>query len=122
MAEQAAAPPTLPPIDNLRGAGWMIFSSAFFAMSYSASKYVAAVVPPPEVAFFRCLFGLTVIAPFVVRQGFSVFRTKSPGVHLTRTVCATLSLNLTYYALAHLPLATAISLSFTRPLFMILIA
>ena len=110
------------PIDNLRGAGWMIFSSAFFAMSYSASKYVADVVPPPEVAFFRCLFGLTVIAPFVVRQGFSVFHTKSPGVHLTRTVCAAISLNLTYYALANLPLATAISLSFTRPLFMILIA
>jgi drug/metabolite transporter (DMT)-like permease len=110
------------PIDNARAAVWMIGSSACFATSYALTKFVAADLPAPEIVFFRCLFGMVVIAPFVMRQGLAVYRTKRPGMHLIRSVCATLSLNLTYYAMVQLPLATAISLSFSRPLWMILIA
>jgi drug/metabolite transporter (DMT)-like permease len=120
MAE--TAPPTPPPIDNLRGARWMVLSSFCFALSYATSKYLSASLPTLEIAFFRCLFGLTVIVPFFVRQGFGVYRTRHPGAHLIRIGCASASLILSYDGLGHLPLATAISLMFTRPLFMIVIA
>ncbi|MDX2223378.1 MAG: DMT family transporter, partial [Rhodospirillaceae bacterium] len=120
MSPSAHASPAI--TDNLRGAAWMLASAVVFSFVSLAIKAVGQGLPSPEVVFFRCLFGLVVIAPFVVRHGWAVYRTARPGLHVMRLVCATIGMNAGFYATANLELATAISLSYTRPLFMIVIA
>ena len=111
----------LPPIDNKRGAMWMFAASICFSVMIIMVKRLGTDFAAPEIAFFRCLLGLAFIVPFVARQGFAVFRTRSPGKHLIRVLCAVVGINLSFYAATHLPIATATSLNFTRPLFMIIL-
>lgn len=116
------APDAVTGTDNLRGAMWMLLSSFSFAAGAVAIKAVGNDLPTVEVVFFRCLFGLTVVVPFVIRYGFSVFRTQRPDLHVVRVICAAIGMNCGFYAMANLDLATAVSLSYTRPLFMIVLA
>jgi drug/metabolite transporter (DMT)-like permease len=113
---------SLLPSENIRGAAWMLAGSMCFAAVGIAVKQIGTDLPVTVVAFFRAFFGLVFIVPFIVRQGPSIFYTKRPGLHVVRLFGAAGSILGAYYGLAHLPLATAVSLSFTRPLFMILIA
>lgn len=121
-AEPWIAPDAVTETDNLRGAMWMLMSSFAFAAGSVAIKTIGQALPSAEVVFFRCLFGLTVVAPFVARYGFAVFRTQRPDLHIVRVICAALGMNCGFYAMSHLDLATAVSLSYTRPLFMIVLA
>lgn len=110
------------PTDNLRGALWMLASSIFFATSGLAVKTVGADLPVPVVAFFRVVFGLIFIAPVLMKHGPRAFYTKQPGWHLLRLAGSSGSILFGFYAITHLPYATAVSLSFTRPFFIILVA
>ncbi|MEQ9447988.1 MAG: EamA family transporter, partial [Rhodospirillaceae bacterium] len=83
----------LPPIDNLRGAVWMIGASMCFAIVTSLVKTVGNDVHPFVIVFFRSVFGVTVILPFLVRHGLSIFHTRRPGLHIIRVLCATVSMS-----------------------------
>ena len=115
-------PAELPPADNLRGARWMIVSTLCFSLSLLAIKKISGDLPPAVVVFFRCLFGFVIFLPFLIKHGFGIYRTKRPMAHMVRVVLSVVSMIAAYYAYAHLPLATAVSLTFTRPLFMIVLA
>ncbi len=112
----------LPPIDNMRGAVWMVAASTCFAIVTVLVKSLGTDLHPFVIVFFRSLFGVTVILPFLIRRGFSIFHTRRPGLHLIRLACSSISITAAFYAITHMPLAAAVSLSFTRPLFMILLA
>jgi drug/metabolite transporter (DMT)-like permease len=111
-----------PPTDNVRGAAWMVASALMFSIGSVLIKAVGQGLPSPQVVFFRCLFGLAIVVPFVARHGLTVFRTQRPDLHIVRILCATVAMLCGFYATSHLELATAVSLSYTRPLFMIVIA
>lgn len=110
------------PPDNFRGALWMLASALCFATSGIAIKTVGSDLPVPVIAFFRVLFGLIFLAPLLAKHGPRIFHTKQPGWHLLRLAGSTGSILFGFYAITHLPYATAVSLSFTRPFFIILIA
>ena len=110
------------PVDNMRGAIWMVGSALVFSGGSVLIKAVGQDLPAPEMVFFRCLFGLVVVVPFVTRYGLGVFKTARPDLHIARVVCAAIGMNCGFYATTHLELATAVALGYTRPLFMILLA
>jgi drug/metabolite transporter (DMT)-like permease len=110
------------PVDNMRGALWMVGSAVVFSSVSVLIKMLGQDVPAAEMVFFRCLFGLVVIIPFVARDGLNAFRTARPGLHIARVVCASIGMNCGFYAMTHLELATAVALGYTRPLFMIMLA
>lgn len=110
------------PVDNLRGAVWMLAGVAFFAATAILIKFAGQTLHTFEIVFFRCLFGMIVVIPLLVKSGLSALRIHKPAIHLLRMCCAVCGMMGGFYALTHLELATAISLSFTRPLFMILLA
>lgn len=117
-----ASTPTFLPVENTRGAIWMVGSALVFSGVTVMIKELGQSIPAAEMVFFRCLFGLVIIVPFVARSGLSVFKTARPGLHMIRVVCALIGMNCGFYAVTHLELATAVSLGYTRPLFMILLA
>ncbi len=110
------------PIDNIKGAIWMIGSALVFSGVSVLIKKMGQTIPAPEMVFFRCFFGLSIIIPFIIRYGFKVYKTARPDLHLVRVCCAAVGMNAGFYAMTHMELATAVSLGYTRPLFMIMLA
>lgn len=100
----------------------MMAGSTCFAIVTVLVKILGTDLHPFVIVFFRSVFGVTVMLPFLVHRGLNIFHTRRPGLHLIRLGCSTVSIIAAFYAIAHMPLATAVSLSFTRPLFMILLA
>lgn len=112
----------LPPVDNMRGALWMVVGSTCFAVVTVLIKTLGTELHPFVMVFFRSVFGVSIVLPFLLRDGLKIFQTKRPGLHFIRLGCSTVSILAGFYAFANMPLAAAVSLSFTRPLFMIFLA
>lgn len=100
-----------------RGCALMLLSTLMFAGMHAAIRHTTQVVPPVEVAFFRNLCGLLVIAPLLLRYGPSVFRTQRPALHVQRAILNVLSMLAFFVGLSMTPIARATALSFTAPLF-----
>lgn len=73
-----------------------------------------------ELVFYRSLVGLVMIYAFVLRQGGSI-ATRHLGGHMWRSISGTVAMLLFFYCITVLPLATAVTLNYTSPLFLTLL-
>jgi drug/metabolite transporter (DMT)-like permease len=73
-----------------------------------------------ELVFYRSFFGLLLVYAIVRRQGGSLATNHLAG-HLWRGVSGTVALMLFFYCITVLPLATAVTLNYTSPLFLTLL-
>jgi len=108
--------------NTLRAIAWMLAALVANTAELIMVHALGSNWPAPVQLFWRQAAGLIVLLPLVVRAGPSVFATGSIGILLFRCSAAMGGLLLWIYALSHLPLATATTLSFTRPLFVVLLA
>jgi drug/metabolite transporter (DMT)-like permease len=100
---------------------WMLIASFLFAVMGVLVKLASGHFSSPELVFYRSLFGLLSIYIFIVlgtRQWLAPLRTKLLTSHVKRSLSGFLALVMFFYAIAHLPLATAITLNYTAPLFL----
>ncbi|MDR7192881.1 drug/metabolite transporter (DMT)-like permease [Luteimonas terrae] len=95
----------------------MLGSTSAFALMAIAIRYASATVPTTEVAFFRNFFGLLALLPILLRSGAGLPRTRNLGRYVIRTVVGLGSMLCAFWAIGHLPLSQAISLSYAAPLF-----
>ena len=95
----------------------MAASAVLFALMAIALRFATAQVSAFEAGFFRSLFGLVFALPLLIKPGLGMLRTRSFGLYLVRGTTGTLSMLASFWALAHLPLAQAISISYSTPLF-----
>jgi drug/metabolite transporter (DMT)-like permease len=72
---------------------------------------------PFETAFFRNLFGLAFMLPWLVRAGLGTLRTRRLALYAWRSALGLASMLCWFAALALIPFAEAVALSFTTPLF-----
>jgi drug/metabolite transporter (DMT)-like permease len=100
----------------------MLAASIGYAAVNATVKELGGDLPPVVITFSRAVFGVIALLPVFLMRGFGIFRTSRPGLHMLRVCGSFGNLTLGFYALSHLPLATATALSFTQPLFMILLA
>lgn len=108
---------------NARGALWMLASAvAFTAMATCIKLLAQSGYAETQMIFFRCLAGVVLLTPIMLRAGPSVWATPRPWVMARRCIGSAAGMLLGFYAFAHLPLATAQSLSFARSLFVVLLA
>ena len=107
---------------NLRGALWILTGVVFFSVMAVFIKYLGSSLNSPVIAFWRSLFGFLAILPFALRLGLGGIGTQRPVLHLFRGLFGTSAMFCGIYAVTHLALADAIALSFTRPLFLIVLA
>ena len=109
--------------DIPRGILCMIAASALFALTSTIAKWQVEIYPVGEVMFFRSLFSLIVCAAVILPStGLAVFATKRPRDHLGRGLSQAISQTSTVIALSLMPLAGAIAINFSAPLFAALIA
>jgi drug/metabolite transporter (DMT)-like permease len=74
-------------------------------------------VHPFEVAFFRSFFGALFALFLLLRRGTVMLRTDRLGFYVLRCAIGAVSMLAGFWAIAHLPLAQAIALSYSSPLF-----
>jgi len=96
---------------------WMIVASFFFACMGVCVKFAASLFPAPEIVFYRSLISLLMMLVIVRMRGIPV-TTPHWRFQLWRSVSGFASLLLYFYAIFMLPLATAVTLAYTSPLFL----
>ena len=102
--------------NKLRGIAWSLFSSLCFTTGMSLAKLLDPSVKGAVLVFFRCLFGLILFLPFLLKEGGDNLKTKRPYLHVLRAVFSCSAIACTYYGYRNLPLAMATSIGFTAPL------
>jgi drug/metabolite transporter (DMT)-like permease len=85
-------------------------------------RVAAQSMHPFEVAFFRCLFGLVLVIPWIVKSGPALSRRRNSGFYLLRAGVGVVSMVTWFYGITVVPLATATAVNFTAPLFATLAA
>ncbi|MFG3447813.1 DMT family transporter [Stenotrophomonas sp. NPDC047960] len=106
----------------MRAALLMLGSTLAFGLMAVAIRYATRYVPTPEVAFFRNAFGLLALLPFLLRPGSAPFRTQQLPRYLVRSLIGLASMLCAFWAIGHLPMSQAISLSYSTPLFVTIAA
>lgn len=104
--------------DTLRGALWMLLACACFSSMNGIVRHLGEEgLPTLVMVFFRCLFGLIALLPWLLMPGLASLRASRPGLHVVRVAMAFVAMASWFYGLTLMPLAEATALSFTTPLF-----
>ena len=105
-----------------RAALLMLASTMAFGLMAIAIRYATRYVPTQEVAFFRNAFGLLALLPMLLRPGRAPLKTQQLPRYFVRSAIGLGSMLCAFWALGHLPLAQAVSLSYSTPLFVTIAA
>jgi drug/metabolite transporter (DMT)-like permease len=98
---------------------WMLVAALGFAIMGTLVKIGAAKFSSAELVFYRSAFGLLTIYAYIFAKKLPL-KTPVMAKQMSRAVVGFVSLVLFFYAIAHLQLATAITLNYTSPLFLAL--
>ena len=101
----------------VRGALWMCAATTAFALMITLVRHLTDDLHPLQVVFFRTVFGLLAMLPWLLRQGLGVLRTARLRLHLLRALLGILAMFGWFTTLSLMPLAEATALSFTSPIF-----
>ncbi|MHA1536561.1 MAG: DMT family transporter [Alphaproteobacteria bacterium] len=123
MASTRKSPASIEPAPApLAGALWMIGACLGFAAMAGIIRHVSAELHPFEIAFFRNLFGLAFMLPWLARVGWGGLKTRRIGLYTVRGIVGLGAMMAWFWAVTILPLADATALSFTAPLFATILA
>ncbi len=109
-------PPFFKPMQSL----WMLAAAFLFALMAACTKLGASDFGTFELVFYRSLFGVAVIAAWTMLTGRTL-KTSVLGSHIKRSFLGTFALTIWFFAIAHLPLGTSMTLNYTSPLYMAVI-
>ena len=102
---------------------FMLGATVMYAASTALSKWQVATYSFAEVLFFRSFISLVVVSALILpRQGLAVFRTRRLRDHVGRSVTQTVAQSFILIALGLMPIAGAVAINFSAPLFATLFA
>lgn len=104
---------------------WKLISCACFAgingvvrhLTTTQGELEAPMLSTAAVNFFQNIFGTLFLLPVICSMGLHRLKSSYKTLHLVRVVTAVLGLLLWYEAIKRMPLAQAVSLNFTGPIF-----
>jgi drug/metabolite transporter (DMT)-like permease len=106
-----------------RGILCMVLATMLFAVAAAMTKWQVGLYPVGEVVFARSLASFIVCAAFMLPMtGFDVYATRRPRDHLARGFSQATSQTLFALAFTLMPLASAVSINFSAPLFAALVS
>jgi drug/metabolite transporter (DMT)-like permease len=105
-----------------QGAIWMVLSGFLFTGAAAAVRQLSSDMDFIQISFFRAMFGIPLMLPWLASVGLSVLRTRQTGKYVMRSVVS-VSANLCWFAaLAMIPIADATAVSFITPIFITIAA
>ena len=90
---------------------WMVLAALIFATMGVCVKVASVWFNSAELVFYRGLIGIVFLAVLARSRGVSL-ATQYPGMHAWRSLIGVVSLGAWFYAIAHLPLATSMTLNY----------
>ena len=107
---------------NVRGALLLSAGASLLVLMAAFGKFLSKTLPVPEVVFARFLAGLIMVLPIVWRYGFHTLKTKKIHLHALRGTFGMLGNMALFFAVANMAIGDAVTIQFSRPLFMVAIA
>jgi len=104
------------------GALYLLLSTFVFSFAGILVKLLSGDVPLETIVFFRNGGSLIVMIPWILLQQDATFRTRHFWNHSLRALSGVMAMYCFFYAIARLPLAEAISLNFTSPIILPMMA
>lgn len=116
--------PPLPLLQRplIRGAALLALSAILFATMGVFVRLASHTVSNEIVVFARNLGGLALLVPFMLLDKSSTFRTRVFPRHLWRALTGLTAMYGFFYAIAHLPLSSAMIFTYSSPMFIPLVA
>jgi len=99
------------------GSLWMLVAALGFATMGALVKVGSAKFSSAELVFYRSLFGFLLILTLIRIKRLPI-KTPHLNKQIARALIGFVALLMFFYAISHLPLATAITLNYTSPLFL----
>ena len=113
----------------MRSSANLIWAAVWFVLCITIScannailKYMGSLISPWHVTFYRCLFSVVTLVPFMFYQGIASFQIQRLWPHFVRSILFVMSMSMWIYGIQQTSLATATVISFTTPLFVLLLA
>lgn len=124
MTSDTPAPPPFARQERIPlGIAFMIGATVMFAASSAVAKWQVETYSVAEVLFLRALGSLAVCGLLILpRTGLTVFRTRRLRDHIGRSATQATAQSLIVVAFMLMPLAGAIAINFSSPLFATLFA
>ena len=104
-----------------RGVLWFILSTLSSSMNDVLSKYIGSHLGSYEITFFRFLFGTLTLIPFIIYSGTDSIKTKRSLIHFARGGFLFIGIAAWTYGLSIAPVTTATVVSFTIPIFVLIL-
>lgn len=95
----------------------MMGATASWAVMVAMIRFVSADVHAFEIVFFRSLFGLVFMLPWLHRTGLKGLRTNRIGMHMARGLMGLSAAYLIFTAITLAPLGEIAAIITTRPIF-----
>lgn len=108
--------------NNLLGILWALAAAAMFATVLAMVKFAVMDFHVLQILFVRQMVLLASALPLLIRTFPQSLKTKQPFIHLVRLTGAFVALSTGIWAVAVMPLATAITLAFCQVFFVAILA
>lgn len=95
-------------------------STAMFGIMAVMIRLASAQLHAFEIAFFRCGFGFLFALPLLLKHGTTLLHTERFSLYIWRCAVGVGSMLCGFWAIVHLPLAEAISITYSSPLFVVI--
>lgn len=108
----------------LRFGFWMLLSCICFAVLLGLVRYLYEYrgMDVFVISFWRNVFSVLIFLPWLFRNGPGVARSRSHDLLLSRATLMTVSSSAMFFSAALMPIAEATAISFTTPLFSVILA
>ena len=108
--------------DNAKAIIWAVIASALYTVVITMAKSVIDVYHVLQILFFRQLVVFLTCIPGITKSFPEGLKTRRPGLHMIRLLGAFAALACGVWAVAVLPLTTAVTLSFAQSFFVLILA
>lgn len=105
-----------------QGAFWACMTALVSILNDVITRMVGTRLEGLEIGFFRYLFSMLTVLPFMFIQGKRAFKTSNPKLHVYRALFGVAAIACYIYAVLLLPLTDVTTFSFSQPLFVLVLA
>jgi S-adenosylmethionine uptake transporter len=101
---------------------WFLLSLFFCNTNDVLGKYLGQNLPSIEVTFLRFFCSALVLLPFIAFKGLKVLKTQNKLAHIFRGLLIAGAIGFWFAGLGAVPITTATTISFSMPLFTLVLA
>ena len=99
-----------------------ISATLFGALMASSVKYLSDDLHPITICFYRCVMGLILISPFMIKNNFQALKSQNIKLQFSRSMINIISMICWFSAIGMMHFEKAAALGFTTPLFTTILA